>query len=102
MHNAGMHASRTFVYVPLNGRHRSPRLYRAREHVSWIGQQWTSVLFTDKSRFSLQSDSGRVLVWREQGTRYNQPNIVKKHSFGGGRIMVWAGISLSGHTDLHA
>ena len=31
----------------------------------------------------------------------NQPNIVERHSFRGGGIMVWKGISLGGHTDLH-
>ena len=101
LHNAYMYAKRPSVCVPLNGRHRVARLRWAREHVSWARQQWASVLFTDESQFTLQSDSGRVLVWREQGTRYNQHNIVERHSFGSGGIMVRAGISLSSHTDLH-
>ncbi|GFU66409.1 uncharacterized protein TNCV_4178551 [Trichonephila clavipes] len=31
----------------------------------------------------------------------NPPNTVKRHSYRGGGILVWAGISLGGHTDLH-
>ncbi|GFT28159.1 uncharacterized protein K02A2.6 [Trichonephila clavipes] len=48
-----------------------------------------------------ESDSGRLLIWREQRTRYHQSNTVERHSYRGGGILVWAGISLGGHTDLH-
>ncbi|GFU80184.1 transposable element Tc3 transposase [Trichonephila clavipes] len=49
----------------------------------------------------MESDSGRLLIWREQRTRYHQSNTVERHSYRGGGILVWAGISLGGHTDLH-
>ncbi|GFW45610.1 transposable element Tcb2 transposase [Trichonephila clavipes] len=101
LHNAGLYARRPVVCVPLNGRKRRNRLCWAREHVSWTQQQWASVLFTDESRFTMESDSGRLLIWREQRTRYHQSNTVERHSFRGGGILVWAGISLGGHTDLH-
>ncbi|GFS86308.1 HTH_Tnp_Tc3_2 domain-containing protein [Trichonephila clavipes] len=65
LHNAGLYARRPVVCVPLNGRQRRNRLCWAREHVSWTQQQWTSVLFTDESRFTMESDSGRLLIWRE-------------------------------------
>ncbi|GFW60685.1 transposable element Tcb2 transposase [Trichonephila clavipes] len=84
----------------LNGRQRRNRLCWAREHVSWTQQQWASVLFNE-SRFTMDSDSGRLLIWREQRTRYHQSNTVERHSYRGGGILVWAGISLGGHTDLH-
>ncbi|GFU69992.1 transposable element Tcb2 transposase [Trichonephila clavipes] len=54
-----------------------------------------------ESRFTMESDSGRLLIWREQRTRYHQSNTVERHSYRGGGILVWAGISLGGHTDLH-
>ncbi|GFT18403.1 transposable element Tcb2 transposase [Trichonephila clavipes] len=50
-----------------------------------------SVLFTDESRFTMESDSGRLLIWREQRTRYHQSNTVERHSYRGGGILVWAG-----------
>ncbi|GFV17965.1 transposable element Tcb2 transposase [Trichonephila clavipes] len=96
-----LYARRPVVCVPLNGRQRRNRLCWAREHVSWTQQQWASVLFTDESRFTMESDSGRLLIWREQRTRYHQSNTVERHSYRGGGILVWAGISLGGHTDLH-
>ncbi|GFW85188.1 transposable element Tc3 transposase [Trichonephila clavipes] len=46
-------------------------------------------------------NAGRLLIWREQRTRYHQSNTVERHSYRGGGILVWAGISLGGHTDLH-
>ncbi|GFY08870.1 transposable element Tcb2 transposase [Trichonephila clavipes] len=96
-----LYARRPVVCVPLNGRQRRNHLCWAREHVSWTQQQWASVLFTDESRFTMESDSGRLLIWREQRTRYHQSNTVERHSYRGGGILVWAGISLGGHTDLH-
>ncbi|GFW13920.1 HTH_Tnp_Tc3_2 domain-containing protein [Trichonephila clavipes] len=36
-------------------------------------------------------DSGRLLIWREQRTRYHQSNTVERHSYRGGGILVWAG-----------
>ncbi|GFS62564.1 transposable element Tcb2 transposase [Trichonephila clavipes] len=48
----------------------------------------------------MESDSGRLLIWREQRTRYHS-NTVERHSYRGGGILVWAGISLGGHPDLH-
>ncbi|GBL72807.1 Transposable element Tcb2 transposase [Araneus ventricosus] len=101
LHNAGLYARRPVVCVPINRRLRRTRLYWAKEHVSWTRQQWASVLFTGESRFTLESDSGRLLVWREQRTGYHQSNTLERHSYRGGGIKVWVGISLGGHTDLH-
>ncbi|GFU77304.1 transposable element Tc1 transposase [Trichonephila clavipes] len=39
------------------------------EHQTWTRfHQWSHVLFTDESRFSLTGDSKRVYIWRESGT----------------------------------
>ncbi|GFT12872.1 transposable element Tcb2 transposase [Trichonephila clavipes] len=56
---------------------------------------------SDESRFTLESDSGCLLIWRERSTRYHQSSTAERHSYRGGGIMVWAGISLCGHTGLH-
>ncbi|GBN45171.1 hypothetical protein AVEN_105868-1 [Araneus ventricosus] len=101
LHNAGLYARRPVVYILLNGGQRRASLCWAREHVSWTRQQWASVLFTDESVFTLESYSRRLLIWRGQRTRYHQSNTLERHSYRGGGIMVWAGISLGGYTDLH-
>ncbi|GFW24161.1 transposable element Tc3 transposase [Trichonephila clavipes] len=82
-----------------SGRRISATTVRNRLHNA--ATMWASVLFTDESRFTMESDSGRLLIWREQRTRYHQSNTVERHSYRGGGILVWAGISLGGHTDLH-
>ncbi|UYV81500.1 hypothetical protein LAZ67_20001368 [Cordylochernes scorpioides] len=63
--------------------------------------QWANVLFSDESRFSLNTESRRVFIWREPGTRYHPSNIREIDSFRGGSLLVWAGISSSRRTPLH-
>ncbi|GFU48019.1 HTH_Tnp_Tc3_2 domain-containing protein [Trichonephila clavipes] len=77
LHNAGLYARRPVVCVPLNGRQRRNRLCWAREHVSWTQQQWASVLFTDESRFTMESDSGRLLIWGNSALDTINPTLLK-------------------------
>ncbi|GFX62312.1 transposable element Tc3 transposase [Trichonephila clavipes] len=58
---------------------------------------------TSQSRFSLQSDSRRTLIWRAPGTRYHQVNTIERHHYGGAGWLarVWGGIILGFRTDLH-
>ncbi|GFW87119.1 HTH_Tnp_Tc3_2 domain-containing protein [Trichonephila clavipes] len=77
LHNAGLYARRPVVCVPLNGRQRRNRLCWAREHVSWTQQQWASVLFTDESRFTMESDSGRLQIWRNSALDTINPTLLK-------------------------
>ncbi|GFU57282.1 HTH_Tnp_Tc3_2 domain-containing protein [Trichonephila clavipes] len=59
-----LYAHRPFRCVPLTATHCHLRLTRSREHALWTPQQWYCVMFSDESRFSLQSDSRRTLIWR--------------------------------------
>ena len=58
-------------------------------------------MFSDESRFSLQSDSGRTFIWRAPGTRYHQENTIERHRYGGPGCLDWGGIILGSRTDLH-
>ncbi|GFS54349.1 transposable element Tc3 transposase [Trichonephila clavipes] len=58
-------------------------------------------MFSDESRFSLQSDSCRTLIWRAPGTRYHQENTIERHRYGGAGWLGWRGIILDSRTDLH-
>ncbi|GFU64189.1 transposable element Tcb1 transposase [Trichonephila clavipes] len=60
--------------VYLTATHVRHRLTCSRELALWTPQQWFCVIFPDESRFSLQSDSRRTLLWRAPGTRYHQEN----------------------------
>ncbi|GFV88737.1 transposable element Tcb1 transposase [Trichonephila clavipes] len=97
----GLYASRPVRCVPLTATHCRLRLTWSREHALWTPQQWSCVMFSDESRFSLQSDSRRTLIWRAPGTRHHQENTIERHRYGGSGWLVWGGIILRSRTDLH-
>ncbi|GFU14025.1 transposable element Tc3 transposase [Trichonephila clavipes] len=66
-----------------------------------LDKEWGRVLFTDESRFSLSSDSQRILIWRERGSRNHPSNIIERDRYGGRGVLVWGGIMLGSRTDLH-
>ncbi|GFT95591.1 transposable element Tcb1 transposase [Trichonephila clavipes] len=53
-----------------------------------------------ESRFSLSSDSHRILIWRE-GSHNHPSNIIERDRYGGNGVLVWGGIMLGSRTDLH-
>ncbi|GFU37941.1 transposable element Tcb2 transposase, partial [Trichonephila clavipes] len=64
--------------VPLTPAHRRRRSLWCREHRNWRDNEWGRILFTDESRFSLSSDSHRILIWRERGSRNHPSNIIER------------------------
>ncbi|GFY21106.1 transposable element Tcb2 transposase [Trichonephila clavipes] len=74
----GLYARRPMVCIPLTPRHHAARRRWAAEHRDWEQHDWSQVLFTDESRFSLECDTRRVLVWRDRGTRNNPAFIREK------------------------
>ncbi|GFY06204.1 transposable element Tc3 transposase [Trichonephila clavipes] len=55
----------------------------------------------DESRFSLSSNSHRILIRRERGSRNHPSNIIERDRYGGHGVLVWGGIMLGSRTDLH-
>ncbi|GFV71566.1 HTH_Tnp_Tc3_2 domain-containing protein [Trichonephila clavipes] len=53
----GLYARRPVRCVSLTATHCHLRLTWSREHALWTPQQWSCMMFSDESRFSLQSDS---------------------------------------------
>ncbi|GFU91062.1 transposable element Tcb2 transposase [Trichonephila clavipes] len=66
LHGGGLFALRPVRCVSLTPAHRRRRSLWCREHRNWRDNEWGRVLFTDESRFSLSSDSHRILIWRER------------------------------------
>ncbi|KFM66466.1 Transposable element Tcb1 transposase, partial [Stegodyphus mimosarum] len=97
----GLYARRPVRCVPLTATHCRLWLAWSREHALWTPQQWACVTFSDKSRFSLQSDSRRTFIWRAPDTRYHQEKIIERHRYGGAGVLVWGGIILGYRNDLH-
>ncbi|GFS73614.1 dynamin-1, partial [Trichonephila clavipes] len=79
LHEGGLYARRPMVCIPLTPRHRAARKRWDAEHRDWEQHDWSQVLFTDESRFSIERNTRRVLVWRERGTR-NNPTFVRERS----------------------
>ncbi|GFX55267.1 transposable element Tcb1 transposase [Trichonephila clavipes] len=97
----GLYARMPVRCVLLAATHCRRRLTWSREqHALWTPQQWSCVMFSDESRFSLQSDPRLTLIWRVLGTRYHQENTIERHRYGGAGWLVWGGIILGSRTDL--
>ncbi|GFU88385.1 transposable element Tcb2 transposase, partial [Trichonephila clavipes] len=64
--------------------------------------QMTGTLsLTEENRRHLSSDSHRILIWRERGSRNHPSNIIERDRYGGRGVLVWGGIMLGSRTDLH-
>ncbi|GFY09721.1 transposable element Tcb1 transposase [Trichonephila clavipes] len=89
------------VCVRLTSRHRRDRREWATEHVYWRRNEWSNVLFSDESHFSVHPDNRRIFIWRDRGSRNNPAFVRESVRFGGGGVLVYGGISIDGHTDLY-
>ncbi|GFS66736.1 transposable element Tcb2 transposase [Trichonephila clavipes] len=89
------------VCIPLTPRHREARRRWAAEHRVWEQHDWSQVLFTDESRFSLECDTRRVLVWKDRGTQNNPAFVRERSQYRRAGWRVWGGISIGGRTNLH-
>ncbi|GFV00039.1 transposable element Tcb2 transposase [Trichonephila clavipes] len=94
LHGGGLFARRPVRCVPLTPAHRRRRSLWCREHRNWRDNEWGRVLLTDESKFSLSSDSHRILIWREWGSRNHPSNIIERDTYGGRGVLVWGGIML--------
>ncbi|GFT42094.1 transposable element Tcb1 transposase [Trichonephila clavipes] len=94
----GLYARRPVRCVPLTAAHYHLRLTWSREHALRTPQQWYCVMFSDESRFSLQSYSHRTLIWRELGD--HQENTIERHRYVGAGWLVWGGIIRGSRTGL--
>ncbi|GFV57172.1 transposable element Tcb2 transposase [Trichonephila clavipes] len=74
LHGVGLYARRPMVCVRLTSRHRLDRREWATELVNWRRNEWSNVLFSDESRFSVHPNN---------------------------RLLVYGGISIDGRTDLY-
>ncbi|GFY21099.1 transposable element Tcb1 transposase [Trichonephila clavipes] len=69
--NIGLYARRPIRCVPLTETHCRLTITWSREHALWTPQQWSCLMFSDESRFSLQSDS--LPYFNMESARYPLP-----------------------------
>ena len=101
LHDAGLRSRRPAIRVPLTRYHVQMHLAWARDHVTWTQNDWAPVLFTDEFRFCVDFTDRRARVWRMPNERFAPVCVAEHDRFGGGLVMVWAGINAQGKTNLH-
>ncbi|GFW44855.1 transposable element Tcb2 transposase [Trichonephila clavipes] len=67
LHKEGLFIRRPERCLPFKVDHRRHRLQCCKEHKNWTTDQWSSILFTDESRFSTRSNSQRILFGERSG-----------------------------------
>ena len=96
----GIRPRRPAIRPVLQQRHRVARFAWCRRHINFTQQDWVRVLFTDESKFHLDSSDSRSREYRRVGERFHDSCVIQRRSLGGGSVMVWSGISSRGRTAL--
>ncbi|GFW84225.1 HTH_Tnp_Tc3_2 domain-containing protein [Trichonephila clavipes] len=68
---ANLKSKRPFRALPLTPEHRQLLLQWCQVRSMWNVTDWQKVVFSDESRFVLETDDNRVRVCRRPGERYN-------------------------------
>ena len=97
---SGLRARRPVVGPIIKQRHRAVRLAWARARRHWRLHTWQHIPFSDESRFSLRHSDGRYRVYHRRWERLTDQCVDESDRFGGGSVMVWAGICHDGRTQL--
>lgn len=100
LNEEGLHSRRPCRGQTLTVGHRRIRLDWCRRYRRWTRQQWSTVVFSDESRFCLNRSDGRERVWRREGERYAECCIREVDRWGGPSVMVWGGITTNDRTEL--
>ena len=100
LRQAGLVTRRPVRRNVLTAHHLAGRLQCCQEHIRRRRAQWSTVLFSDKSRFLLFRADGRSRAYRSHNERYAANCVLEHDRFGGDSIKVWAGIHHDGRTAL--
>ncbi|GFV28290.1 transposable element Tc1 transposase [Trichonephila clavipes] len=69
--DANLKSKRPFRALPLTPEHRQLHLQWCQARSMWNVTDWQTVVFSDESRFVLETDDNRVRVWRRPGPFLN-------------------------------
>ena len=89
-----LRSRRPAVHTPLSQRHRRACRDWYHQPVQWARQQWSRVVFSDKSRFNLRFHDGRIRVFRRQGESFSDATVSEHDRYGDGSVMVCAGMTV--------
>ncbi len=86
----------------LTSRQKADRLRWARDHAHWKEDDWSSVLWTGVSKFTIFANTKRrVMVSRRKGEAYRYDCLQPTVKFGGKSVMVWGCFAAKGVGALH-
>ena len=98
----GLRPRHPYVSMPLTPRRRQIRMAWLTQHRPNLFHlhQWRNVMFSDEPRYLLYRADGRHCEYRHNRERYGDNFLVERDRFGGGALMMWAGISYGHRTPL--
>lgn len=76
--------------------HRQQRLAFAREHKKWTLEDWKWVVWSDETKINLYGTNGREYVWKKQGMRLLEHDMLETEKHGDGSIMLWGCMTWEG------
>ena len=79
----------------LNNRQRQKRLTWANEKKDWTAAEWSKVMFSDESKFSISFGNQGPRVWRKRGEAHN-PRCLGSSVKLPQSVMVWGAMSSAG------
>ena len=82
LHGFNLRSRRPAVQPPLTPAYRAARRAFCRRQVRWTRHQWSQVLFSDESRFTMNHNDGRLRVWRRPGQHFIDATVQEKVVFG--------------------
>lgn len=98
LHRQGIHHRRPAKKPSLTDEHKRNRLTFAREYLDF---NWQNTIFTDEKTF-MSSQHGRLHLWRRNGTRYEEKNIIQNTESGRISVNLWGWMSAAGPGELVA
>ncbi len=77
-------------------KNRMKRIAFANEHITKPISFWESVLWSDKTKYSIFGKKGRQMVWRKTGTAFEARNLTSTVKHGGGGVQLRGCMAASG------
>ena len=95
----GLRSRRPRKGIILTPRHRQARLRWATQHLRFTRADWAHVLFVDETRVNMSNADNRIRIYPRRGERHAANCVVERDRYGGGSVMIWAGISMHTKTE---
>ena len=96
----GIHPRKPAVKPKLSDNHKDCRIKWANTHLRWNEHQWSNVLFTDESSFSVAGKHGNLFCYRRKNERCIEKTTCEYLNRGYGYVNVWDGIIGNRRTPL--